>query len=139
MFLTRKGQVSLLPKNADNTDPEFLTNISRGKLCYPPGDLLDSSLYCCTFYKARSEKKKCCDKIFLQAYNLIYEIADYEFESMGRVIKRFLNTFFKVFVKKESDLLTKKKTIEGKLVNQLDQVFSLSLSCNIILYMVWVF
>ena len=88
---------------------EFLTNVSHGKLSYPSGELFDFSLHCYTFFKARSEKKKCCDKIFLQAYNLIYESTDYEFENVGGIIKQFSNSFFKAFVKKESNLLNQEK------------------------------
>ena len=105
----REGLGVAAPEYADNTDSQFLTNVSRGKLPYPPGDLFDFFLYCYTCFKARSEKKKCCDKIFLQAYNLIYESTDYEFENIGGIILRFSYTFFKAFVKKESDLLTKEK------------------------------
>ena len=50
----------------------FLTNFSRGNPCYPPGDLIDFSLYCYKFFKSKLQEKKCCDEIFLQAYNLIY-------------------------------------------------------------------
>ena len=105
----KQGLGVAAPDNAYSTDSEFLTNVSRGKLSHPPGDLFDFSLYCYTFFKARSEKKKCCDKIYLQAYKIIYESTDYEFENIDRIIKRFSNSFFKAFVKKECDILKKEK------------------------------
>ena len=105
----KQGLGVAAPDNAYSTASEFLTNVSRGKLSHPPGDLFDFSLYCYTFFKARSEKKKCCDKIYLQAYKIIYESTDYEFENIDRIIKRFSNSFFKAFVKKECDILKKEK------------------------------
>ena len=88
---------------------EFLTNVSRGKLCHSPSDLYDYSLYCYAFFKVKCERKNCCNKIFLQAYQLIYESTDYTFENIDSIIRRFSNSFFKAFVKKESDYFKKEK------------------------------
>ena len=76
-------------QSADNTYSEFLKNVSRGKFSYPPVYLFDfcDCLFCYTFFKARSEIKKCCDKIFLQAYKLIYESTDNRFENVVEIIK----------------------------------------------------
>ena len=53
-----------LPRNS-----EFLQLVSRGKLAHPPPELYDLSLYYYSFFKARTPK--CCNKIFLQASQLI--------------------------------------------------------------------
>ena len=53
------------PKNADNSGKRF-----SWKTFTSSGDLFNFSLYCYIFFKARSEKKKYCDKIFLESYNL---------------------------------------------------------------------
>ena len=76
-------------QSADNTYSEFLKSVSRGKFSYPPVYLFDfcDCLFCYTFFKARSEIKKCCDKIFLQAYKLIYEGTDNRFENVVEIIK----------------------------------------------------
>ena len=90
-----------IPKNIfDNNESEFLTNVSRGKLPYPPGYLFD----CYTFFKARSEKKlkSCCNKIFRQTYKFIYERTSYEFENLDSISKRLSNIFFKALEKKET-------------------------------------
>jgi hypothetical protein len=88
-------------------DSEFLENVSRGKLSHPPPDLFDLSMYYYVFFKARD--KKCCDKTFLRAYQMIYESTDYEFPNIGGINKRFSNSFFKAFVKEQSDVLRKTK------------------------------
>ena len=59
------------------------------------------------FFKARS--KKCCSKVFLEAYKLIYESTDYEVQNIHHINIRFFNSFFKAFAKKESDQLSKEK------------------------------
>ena len=78
----------------DSSVSEFLTNVSRGKLSYPPSDLYDFSLYCYAFFKVKCERKNCCSKIFLQAYKLIYESTDYNFENIDSIVRRFSNSFF---------------------------------------------
>ena len=81
-------------------ESEFLQLISRGKLAHPPPELFDFSLYFYSFFKSR--KSKCCDKIFLQAYKLIY---NYHFNNIEKINRRF----FKAFVKSESDKASKDK------------------------------
>lgn len=46
---------------------------------------------------------------FLQGYQMIYGSTDYEFPNIGRINKRFSNSFFKAFVKEKSDVLRKTK------------------------------
>ena len=53
-------------------------------------------------FQSQIREKKCCDKIFLQAYKLIYESTDNRFENVVEIIKWFSNTFFKTFLEKES-------------------------------------
>ena len=70
-------------------DSESLETVSRGKLSHPPADLFDLSMYNYAFSKARD--KKCCDKTFLQAYQMIYESTVYDFPNIGGINKRFSN------------------------------------------------
>ena len=64
---------------ANSRESEFLQLVSRGKLARPPPELFDLSLYFYSFFKSR--KSKCCDKIFLQAYKVIYESSNYHFNN----------------------------------------------------------
>ena len=48
-------------------------------------------------------------KVFLEASKLIYESTDYELQHIHHIYRRFSNSFFKAFVKKESDQLSKEK------------------------------
>ena len=66
-------------------------------------------MYCYALFKVKCERKNCCNKIFLQAYQLIYESTDYTFENIDSIIRRFSNSFFKAFVKKASDYFKKEK------------------------------
>ena len=54
---------------------EFLQLVSRGKLKHPPIELFDLSQYLYTFLKLRPQK--CCNKVFLQAFQNIYDATDY--------------------------------------------------------------
>ena len=72
---------------------EFTELVSRGGLSHPPQELFDLSQYLYCFFKLK--KPKCCSKIFLQAYNIIYEASGYEFESIDRILSRFNNCFLK--------------------------------------------
>ena len=61
-------------------------------------------------FQSQMREKKCCDNIFLQAYNVIYKSIDYEFENIGWMICRFSSTFFKFdLLKKEKDKRQLKK------------------------------
>ena len=69
---------------------------------------------CCEHFtkqelRAGLSEKNCCDKVFLQAYKLIYECSGCDFDNVDKIIKRFSNCFFKAFVKKESDMTKKEK------------------------------
>ena len=48
----------------------------------------------------KSRKSKGCDKIFLQAYKLIYESTNYHFNNIEKINRRFSNCFFKASVKR---------------------------------------
>ena len=45
-----------------------------------------------------------CNTVFLQAFKLIYE-SGYEFDDIDKIIRRFVNCFFKTFAKNESEKL----------------------------------
>ena len=90
-----------LPKEA-----EFTMNVSRGKLKLPPINLYDFSQYCYCFFKAR--KNKCCTKIYLEAFSMIYDFTNYSFENVNSIARRLCSCFFKAFVKKETDSLKTK-------------------------------
>ena len=72
---------------------EFTELVSRGKLKHPPHDLFDLSKYIYSFFK--SIEKKCCAKIFLEAYQYIYDSTGYEFENIEKIMVRFNNCFLK--------------------------------------------
>ena len=74
--------------------------ISRGNLKLPPYHLYDLSLYYFAFFKAR--KVKCCTKIFLEAFNLIYDSTGYKFDGISRINRRLINFFFKAMAKKST-------------------------------------
>ena len=82
-------------------DTEFLENVSRGKLSHPPSELYDLSQYLYSFFK--THEKKCCSKLFLDAYQMIYERTDVEFENISSILRRFNNCFFKAFAKDIND------------------------------------
>ena len=82
-------------------ESEFTTQLSRGKLKYPPINLYDLSQYYYAYFKSRNAK--CCTKIFLEAFREIHSYTGYEFENIDSINRRFCNTFFKAFVKKSKD------------------------------------
>ena len=75
--------------------------VSRGRLRHPPPELFDLSLYMYSFFENR--KKKCCSRVFVEAFKYIYDSTEYEFKNIDKFIRRFSNCFFKGFAKKESD------------------------------------
>ncbi len=93
-------------------EAEFTLNVSRGKLKLPPLNLYDFSQYCYTYFKAR--KSKCCTKMYLEAFSMIYEYTGYSFENINSIVRRLCNCFFKAFVKKETDLLKRKNKMDQK-------------------------
>ena len=85
----------------DLPESEFTQYVSRGKLCHPPRDLYDLSLYLYSFYSSISDRT--CLKRILVAFNLIYESSHCEFQNISSILRRYLNTFTKGFVKKETE------------------------------------
>lgn len=106
-YVAFKENIGIRVVDKPVAESEFLQLVSRGKLSHPPEDLFDLSMYYYAFFKSRN--KKCCNNIFLQAYELIYEYTNYEFENIQTINRRFCNSFFKAFVKMESDKITKEK------------------------------
>ena len=81
--------------------------LSRGKLKHPSSDLHDLSKYLYSFFKARDPK--CCTKIFLQGFRIIYQSSGCEFEKSDKILRRFVNCFFKAFAKDQTDKMKKDK------------------------------
>ena len=77
-------------------EAEFTLKLSRGKLRLPPLNLFDLSQYYYAFFKSRL--KKCCTKIFLEAFREIHEYTGYGFENIDKINRRLCNCFFKAFV-----------------------------------------
>ena len=90
-YVAFKENIGIRVTEKINKDSEFLLLVSRGKLSHPPPDLLDLSLYYYSFFKLKD--MKCCNKVFLQAFQMIYDYTDYEFENI-RSINRRLQFFF---------------------------------------------
>ena len=82
-------------------ESEFTEFVSRGKLCHPPRDLYDLSLYLYAYYSSISDRT--CLKKVLTAFNYIYESSHCEFDKISSIFRRFANTFSKGFVKKETE------------------------------------
>ena len=93
--------------NRSQDGSEFTDLVSRGKLKHPTPELYDLALYMYTFFKNR--KQKCCSKVFIQAFNEIYEAYGYHIDHIDRIIRRFCNTFFKGFSKQMSDKIRNDK------------------------------
>ena len=91
---------------------EFIDLVSRGKLKHPLPELFDLGQYMYAFFK--NKKQKCCSKLFVEAYRHIYEVCGYEFGNISGIIRRFNNTFFKGFAKKETDNIKKDNTLNIK-------------------------
>ena len=102
-------------------ESEFTVQLSRGGLQLPPIDLYDLSLYYYSFFKLRSAK--CCTKIFLEAFQEIQNFSGYSFPNQRRINRRFVNTFFKMFVNSTRDKIraakdrrdTKRRRISSRL------------------------
>ena len=93
MLLTRKKLFTdYVVSRYDLPESEFTTMLSRGLLTHPPQVLYDLALYFYSFFKLRLNK--CCTKIFLQAFQLIYLSSGVELENIDSVIRRFVNCFF---------------------------------------------
>ena len=95
---------------ADNSN-EFTINVSRGKLKHPDCKLFDYSLYCFSFFKDKT--KKCCSKLFLEAFKYIYTTIGYDFKNIDSINSRFINCFFKGLVKKDSEDIRNNKSLEA--------------------------
>ena len=104
--------------NSCSVESEFLQNISRSKLSHPPHELYDISLYYYSFFKSRIQK--CCDGVFLEAYDIIHNVTDYNFSNIRSINKRFSNCFFKAFVKQETDKVAKSKNVKSLKKRKLD-------------------
>ena len=84
--------------------------------CTPPLNLFDLSQYYYVFFKSRL--KKCCTKIFLEAFREIHEYTWYGFKNVDKINRGLYNCFFKAFVqsttkrlKHMDNRLTKKRQL----------------------------
>ena len=91
-------------------ESEFTVKLSRGKLRIPPNELYELGQYYYAFFKARSAK--CCTKIFLEAFDMIHRFTQYDVPDASSVNRRFLNCFFKAFVKNKNEVLRLEKDKE---------------------------
>ena len=80
-------------------ESEFLKQICRGRLGHPPAELYDLSQYLFAFFKTR--EKKCCSKLFLEAY----ETTHFKFNNIQSILGRFNNCFYKSFANDLNDKL----------------------------------
>ena len=96
-----------IPDDIHLLESEFTVELSRGKLRIPSTELYELAQYYYSFFKARS--KKCCTKIFLEAFDMIQQFTLYDLPDVNRINRRFLNCFFKAFVKKENEIARQKK------------------------------
>ena len=88
-------------------DSEFVNKVSRGRLGHPPSELYDLSQYSFAFFKTRV--KKCCSKLFLDAYQMIYDTTNFEFDNISSRLRRFNNCVFKAFANNINDKLKRFK------------------------------
>ena len=88
-------------------DSEFVSKVVRGRLGHPPSELHDLSQYLFAFFKTR--EKKCCSKLFLDAYQMIYDATNFAFDNISSILRRFNNCFFKAFANNINDKLKRFK------------------------------
>ena len=62
----------------------------------------------------KSRKEKCCTKMYLEAFQMIYGYTGYSFDNIPGIARRLCNCFFKAFVKRETDKLKKKNRGEQR-------------------------
>ena len=78
---------------SDLPESEFTEKLSRGKLSFPPNDLYDLSQYMYSFFKLR--KKKGCTKIYLEAFQEIYQFTTCDYSNSNSICRRFVNCFLR--------------------------------------------
>ena len=120
-------------------ESEFTKFLSRGKLSHPPAELYDDlAQYFFCYFKMKDPK--CCNTVFFQAFKLIYESTGSEFDNIDKIIRRFVNCFFKTFAKNESekfkaenDKRNIKKSKTGVLVQKREILTGNALCINVFL------
>ena len=88
-------------------DSEFVNKVSRGRLGHTPSELYDLSQYLFAFFKTR--EKKCCSKLFLDTYQMIYDTTNFESDNTSSMLRRFNYCFFKAFANNINDELKRFK------------------------------
>ena len=93
---------------------EFTEMVSRGKLSYPPSNLvaLSKCIYSC--YKIFD---KSCSVKLLAAFKIIFDYMEMDFDNIPGLLRRFVNTFSKAFVKHETNKIVDDKK-KGKKASQ---------------------
>ena len=94
-LLTETASTFAIPES------EFTEYVSRGKLCHPQEDMYDVALKLYSYYD--SIEDKCCIKRVMIALKIINESSHYYFDHIRSILNRYINTFTKGFVKKETE------------------------------------
>lgn len=110
-YVTFKENLEGSNEVLQSTESEFTEMVSRGKLKHPTSDLYDLSLYLYSFFKMR--KRKCCIKIFLQGFQYIHDCSGWKFPNIDKILKRFINCFFKGYATDETDKIRVDKAKEN--------------------------
>ena len=106
-YVAFKENCAVNVEEIQGNDSEFLNKVSRGRLGHPPAELYDLSQYLFAFFKTL--EKKCCCKLFLEAYETIYEAIQFNFDDILSILRRFNNCFFKAFSRDLNDKLKRAK------------------------------
>lgn len=118
-YVTCKENLSPPPGSTPPATPasEFTEKLSRGKLSHPSATLFDLSQYFYAFFKLRSNK--CCNSIFLQAFEQIFLLTDATLEgNIKSVSRRFVNCFFKAHAaSSNTGYVSDKKKIKSRRIS----------------------
>ena len=113
-YVARQEGITCSTENtSDLPESEFTEKLSRGKLSFHLNDLYDLSKYMYSIFKLR--KNKCCTKIYLEAFQEIYQFTTCDYSNANSICLRFVNCFFKAFTKKENNKI---KAAKDKKANQ---------------------
>ena len=113
-YITFKENLPACESSSSPLPPasDFTEMLTRGKLKHPPANLYDLSKYLYTFFKMWSPK--CCNKIFLEGFRIIYEHSGCEYEQSESIIRRFVNCFFSALAKDQTDKIRQDKEEANK-------------------------
>ena len=89
--------------NDDKVYCEFTHLVNRGKLTFPPDDLVIFSNMTDLFFK---HTQQTCGNHTKNAFLFLYDSFNFSFDKTSSVCQRLTNCFFKGLVRKEMDILT---------------------------------